>query len=164
MKIKTKTLDYDRVAAMPAPRHRVPGRPNPLLHTLVRVLSIPELMKPHFTCTTEYMEAAGKGPWLVLMNHSSFIDLKIAFKLLYPKPFSIVCTADSFVGKNLQMRQLGCIPTNKFVADIICIGDNHSLCCFPHEKDVVAFAGAARRREKNTAYISQGLPQMRQPC
>lgn len=130
MKIKTKTLDYDRAAALPAPRHRLPGRPNPLLHTLVRVISIPELMKTHFTYTTERMEEAGKGPWLVLMNHSSFIDLKIAFKLLYPKPFSIVCTSDGFVGKNLLMRQLGCIPTNKFVGDIKLIHDiRHALRC-----------------------------------
>lgn len=130
MKIKTRTLPYDRVAAMPTPRHRVPGRPNPLLQTLVRVISIPELMKTHFTYTTERMDEAGSGPYLVLMNHSSFIDLKIAFKLLYPKPFSIVCTSDGFVGKNLLMRQLGCIPTNKFVGDIKLIHDiRHALHC-----------------------------------
>lgn len=130
MKIKTKTRPYADVAAMKPQRHRVPGRPNMLLHTAVRIASIPELHKAHFTYTTERMEAVGKSPCLILMNHSSFIDLKIAFRLLYPRRFSIVCTSDGFVGKNLLMRQLGCIPTNKFVGDIKLIHDiRHSLHC-----------------------------------
>ncbi len=128
MKIKTKSLPYEKVMELPQPKHKMPLKPNLLLHTLVRVLSIPELMGTGFTYTTERMEEAGDGPYLVLMNHSSFIDLKIAFKLLYPKPFSIVCTSDGFVGKSMLMRHLGCIPTNKFVHDIRLIRDmRHAL-------------------------------------
>lgn len=51
------------------------------------------------------------------MNHSSFIDLKIASTVLYPSPLNIVCTSDGFVGKERLMRSLGCIPTRKFVTD-----------------------------------------------
>ena len=69
------------------------------------------------------MEAAGDGPFLILMNHSSFIDLKIASKIFYPLPYCIVCTSDAFVGKEWLMRKIGCIPTNKFVTDIALIGD-----------------------------------------
>lgn len=58
-----------------------------------------------------------KEPCLFLMNHSSFIDLKIAAAILYPRPFNIVCTSDGFVGKKWLMRQLGCIPAKKFVSD-----------------------------------------------
>lgn len=61
---------------------------------------------------------------MILMNHSSFIDLKIAYKLLFPKHrFGIVCTSDGFIGKYLLMRLLGCIPTKKFVTDFNLIGD-----------------------------------------
>jgi len=128
MKIKVKKLDYDKVMELPKVRHRRPMKPSRVLHTLVRVLSIPELFGVGFSFTSERMEEAGNGPYLVLMNHSSFIDLKIAFRLLYPKRFSIVCTSDGFVGKSLLMRFLGCIPTNKFVNDIKLIKDmKHAL-------------------------------------
>ena len=47
------------------------------------------------------MEKLRRGePCLYLMNHSSFIDLKIASTILYPRPFNIVCTSDGFVGRS----------------------------------------------------------------
>ena len=59
-----------------------------------------------------------KEPCLILMNHSSFIDLEIASSIFYPRPISIVTTQDGFVGKNWLMRELGCIHTVKFATDI----------------------------------------------
>ncbi|MGM9618566.1 MAG: lysophospholipid acyltransferase family protein [Oscillospiraceae bacterium] len=123
MKIKTKSLSYEEVMALPRPKRKLPVRPSLLLRTLLRLASEIELRQVGFTCTHSRLEAAGDGPWLVLMNHSSFIDLEIAEKLLYPRPFSIVCTSDGFVGKEWLMRQLGCIPTQKFVTDVQLIGD-----------------------------------------
>ena len=64
-----------------------------------------------------------KEPVLILMNHSSFIDLKIASRIVYPKPYGIVCTFDTLVGKSWLMRLLGCIPTQKFVSDLTLIKD-----------------------------------------
>jgi 1-acyl-sn-glycerol-3-phosphate acyltransferase len=70
------------------------------------------------------MERLGKNePALFLMNHSSFIDLKIAASVLYPRPFNIVCTSDGFVGKNALMRNIGCIPTKKFITDTTLVRD-----------------------------------------
>lgn len=69
------------------------------------------------------MELAGKGPYFILMNHSSFIDLEIASKIFYPKPYCIVSTTDGMVGKEWLMRSIGCIPTNKFVTDVTLIKD-----------------------------------------
>ena len=70
------------------------------------------------------MERLGKNePCLYLMNHSSFIDLKIAATLIYPRPFNIVFTSDGFVGKELLMRAFGCIPTQKFVPDYTLVRD-----------------------------------------
>lgn len=128
MKIKTRVSTYDKVMAMPRQEKKKPVRPNIVFRTLIRALSAPDLVKTKFTYTTERMELAGNGPWLVLMNHSSFIDLEIASKILYPKPYGIVCTSDGFVGKDLLMRLIGCIPTNKFVTDVTLIGDiKHAL-------------------------------------
>lgn len=123
MKIKTKKLSWAQVQQLPRPKHQKPIRPHPLFRTVVRIASIPDLIFSRFRCEKVRMEAAGEGPWLVLMNHSSFIDLEIASKLLYPKPYNIVCTSDGLVGKEWLMRQIGCIPTQKFVPDLMLIRD-----------------------------------------
>ncbi|MDE5748978.1 MAG: 1-acyl-sn-glycerol-3-phosphate acyltransferase [Acetatifactor sp.] len=126
MKIKVKEMSYNQVLALPAEKHIRPRRPNILFRTLLKLLSWPELCATHFTWEKEGMERLEKDePCLVLMNHSSFIDLKIAAFMLYPRPFNIVCTSDGFVGKNWLMRLLGCIPTTKFVTDLTLVKDMH---------------------------------------
>ena len=128
MKIKTKRLSYEKVCALPRPKHRDPLRPNMLLQTVIRVLSIFDLMPTRFTYRTHGMDKIGKKePCLILMNHSCFLDLKIASKIFYPKPYGIVCTSDGFVGKSLLMRLIGCIPTLKFVQDVTLIRDMEYL-------------------------------------
>ena len=123
MKIKTKELSYQEVLALPRPEHKAPGKPSRLLHTVMRLASIPDLKDVRFCYQKDDMERAGSGPWLVLMNHSSFLDFEILSKILYPKPYQIVATSDGFVGKEWLMRGLGCIPTQKFVRDITLLSD-----------------------------------------
>ncbi len=123
MRIKTKKLSYEKVMAIKKPEHKNPIKPNILFRTLIRLLSIPDMLATKFTYTFEDKDKLEKGPYLILMNHSSFIDLKIASKIFYPMPYSIVCTSDGFVGKNWLMRFLGCIPTQKFVTDVTLIRD-----------------------------------------
>ncbi len=124
MKIKTKRLDFNTAYALPRAKKQKPLRPNILFRTLIRLLSIPDLWATKFSFTKKDMDKVKAGePCLILMNHSSFIDLKISSKILYPKPYSIVCTSDGFVGKNLLMRLIGCIPTTKFVSDTQLIRD-----------------------------------------
>ena len=124
MKIKTKQLSYEEVMALPRYQHRKPLKPLFLLRLVVRLLAILDLFPTKFTYETHGMEQIRKDePCLILMNHSSFIDLKIVSHIFFPKPYGIVCTSDGFVGKNLLMRLLGCIPTQKFVSDITLIQD-----------------------------------------
>lgn len=118
MKIKTVKKSYEQVMALPREKRREPKRPHWLFRTLLYVASMPDLWATHFRCKKIGMEKLEKGqPALFLMNHSSFIDLEIASTVLYPRPFNIVCTSDGIVGKRWLMRQLGCIPTQKFVPD-----------------------------------------------
>lgn len=140
MKIKVKEKSYEDVLAMPVGLHRLPVRPGILFRTLLKVLSKSELKETNFACREIGMEKLGKHePCLILMNHSSFIDLKIAATILYPRPFNIVCTSDGFVGKNWLMRAIGCIPTKKFVTDLTLVRDmmfavkklNSSVLMFP---------------------------------
>ena len=124
MKIKVKEKSYEEVLAMRVEPHRQPLRPGILFRLLLKSLSASELKRTHFTCRQIGMERLGKKePCLVLMNHSSFIDLKIAATVLFPRPFNIVCTSDGFVGKNGLMRAIGCIPTKKFVTDMVLVRD-----------------------------------------
>ncbi len=128
MKIKTKRRTYAQVMAMPRPPHRKPRKPLFLLQAAVRILAIFDLLPTKFTFEMHNMEEVKKGePCLILMNHSSFIDLKIASRIFFPKPYGIVCTSDGFVGKNWLMRLLGCIPTQKFVSDVSLIRDMEYL-------------------------------------
>ena len=128
MKIKTVSKSYDQVMALPKAKHRNPLRPNFLLRTVVRIAAIPDLLATRFRYTTEDMDKVKGQPCLILMNHSSFIDLKIVSKIFYPKPYGIVCTGDGFIGKQWLMRFLGCIPTQKFVSDVTLIRDiSHML-------------------------------------
>lgn len=128
MKIRTRRCSYEKVCALPRPAHKMPMRPNIVLSTAIRVLAEFDLFPTKFTYRKHRMELLDpKEPVLILMNHSSFIDLKIVSRIFYPKPYGIVCTSDGFVGKNLLMRMIGCIPTQKFVSDITLIRDMEYL-------------------------------------
>ena len=124
MKIKIKSKSYEEVMALPVEPHVKPKKPSILFRTLLKIVSTPDLIATRFRCKRIGMEKLGRRqPCLYLMNHSSFIDLKIASSILYPRPFNIVCTSDGFVGKRWLMRNLGCIPTQKFVPDATLIRD-----------------------------------------
>ena len=128
MKIKTKALAFDEVLTLPLPEKKKPRRPALPLRALVRVMAAGDLKGAQFSYTAERMEDFGKEPCLILMNHSSFIDLEIVSKVFFPRPYCIVCTSDGFVGKEGLMRAIGCIPTNKFVTDASLIADmRHAL-------------------------------------
>ncbi len=122
MKIKTKNIPLRELDKIKTPKHKKPLKPLWILGALIRLISIPELFAVKFKYTTDRMDKA-KGPCLILMNHSSFLDMKLAFRIFFPKRLSIVCTTDAYIGKSLIMRLLGCIPTNKFVTDVTLIGD-----------------------------------------
>lgn len=140
MKIKIKEKNYEDVLAMPVGIHLRPVRPMRFFRWLMKALSVSDLRATNFTHKEIGMERLGKNePCLILMNHSSFIDLKIAAAILYPRPFNIVCTSDGFVGKNRLMRAVGCIPTKKFITDMVLVRDmlyalkklNCSVLMFP---------------------------------
>lgn len=123
MKTKIKKATYEQVMQMPRAKHKNPPRPSRLFATVINVMSRIELKKLKFTCENSAKEVLKKGPCFILMNHSSFIDLKIASRILYPMPYNIVCTADGFVGKEWLMRAIGCTPTQKFVTDLSLLKD-----------------------------------------
>ena len=140
MKIKTKKLSYSEVLRLTPMPYQKPIRPWILLALVIRILSFLNLLRIPFSYRKIGMERLSKKePALILMNHSSFIDLKIASTLLFPRRYNIVMTSDGFVGKNLLMRLIGCIPTKKFISDSLlvrnilhCVKKNNcSVLLFP---------------------------------
>ncbi len=124
MKIKVIKKDYNEVVALKRRRHVKPGKPNIFFRTLLKIVSLPDILKTNFKCERIGMERLGKKEnALFLMNHSSFIDMEIVSTILYPRPFNIVTTSDAFIGKNKLLRLIGCIPTNKFVTDTNLVRD-----------------------------------------
>ena len=124
MKIKTETMSYEKVLSLPKAIPFLPRHPDPLLRAAVRAASASELKAVHFRHREIGMERLrADEPCLILMNHSCFLDLKIAFTIFRHRPFNIVCTSDGFVGKKGLMRRLGCIPTKKFVPELDLLRD-----------------------------------------
>ena len=124
MKINTRNLPYEEVLKLPRLKHKNPRKPSRFLATVVRVASAPALIKTKFSYTTEGMEKIGKEPCLILMNHCSFTDMKLAFGIFYPKPMGIVTSVDAMTGiLGKLMRFLGCTPTHKYITDLTLIRD-----------------------------------------
>ena len=123
MKIRTVKKPYDEVIAIEQKKRKKPIKPNIFFRILTMTLSVFSIPRG-FTYKKIGMERLSKKePCLILMNHSSFVDFKIASKILFPRPFNIICTSDGFVGKSWLMRVIGCIPTQKFVTDLSLVRD-----------------------------------------
>ena len=124
MKIKVIDKSYGKVISSARPKHKRPIKPNMFFRTLMKLVALPDIIKTHLKCERVGMDRLSKKePALYLMNHSAFIDLPRVATVMYPKPFNIVASTDAFVGKNWLLRQIGCIPTKKFVHDPSLIRD-----------------------------------------
>ena len=127
MKIAIQKKDYDEVMALPRCPHKTPKKVNIFWRTLIRILTVFGMMGTKFKYETEGLEELKDQPCLILMNHSCFLDMQIAYRILYPKHFCIVSTTDAFVGMGgfmgWLMRTIGCFPTRKFITDLTLVQD-----------------------------------------
>lgn len=137
MKTRVVNKRYEDVVLMPREKRFKPMKQHVFFRLLMKTLSIFDLRAVNFKCNKTNMELLKKDePCLVLMNHSSFIDLEIAATLLSDRRFNIVATSDSFVGiMKWVMRLIGCIPTKKFLTDPGLIKD--MLYCIKQLKSTV---------------------------
>ena len=128
MKTTIKNMDYDQVMALPRPEHRNPTKPSFFWQTIVRAICNLGMGGCKLEYTVEGLDKIGKDePCLILMNHTCFADMCIAYKLLYPRRFNIVCSNDGFIGfwglMGWAMRKIGCFSTQKFVTDLHLVSD-----------------------------------------
>jgi len=140
MKTTVKTMDFDKVMALPRHKHRNPIKPHLFWRVLIRLLTYIGMAGTKFTYTSERMEQLPKDePCLILMNHSCFLDMQIAHRILFPRAFNIVSTTDASVGlfglMKWVMHQIGGVPTQKFVTDLTLVQD--MIYCFKNLKTSV---------------------------
>ena len=157
MKIKTRDLSYDEVLKLPRLKHKKPRKPSRFLATVVKLISAPTLKRIKFSYTTERMELVGKQPSLILMNHSSFTDMKLAFGIFYPQRMGIVTSVDAMSGiLGKLMRLLGCTPTHKYVSDISLIHDIKYMLN-EHKTSVLMYPEAGYSFDGRTTTLPRGL-------
>ncbi len=157
MKIKTRKLPYDEVLKLPRLKHKKPMKPSRFLATVVRIVSAPTLKKIKFSYTTERMDLVGKQPCLILMNHSSFTDMKLAFGIFYPRRMGIVTSVDAMSGiLGKLMRILGCTPTRKYVSDISLIRDIKYML-YENKTSVLMYPEAGYSFDGRTTTLPRGL-------
>lgn len=119
---------FREVMALPRPQHKLPRKPGMFWRTLIRLLTVFGMAGCDFKYETEGLNQVGKDePCLILMNHTCFLDMEIAYRILYPRAMNIVCSNDGFIGffglMEWLMRTIGCVPTQKFVSDLRLVQD-----------------------------------------
>lgn len=126
MKIRVINKSYEEVLKLPQYKHKKPIHQLGILRPVLRVLCWILLKRNGFTYEKIGMDKLKKGePCLVLMNHSSFIDLEIAAFLTADREWHIVTTLDAFAGLDWLLPLVGCIPTKKFINDVSLVRDMH---------------------------------------
>ena len=124
MKINVKEITLEQLEKIEPYKHKKPFKRSFLLALVIRIASMFTLTNVKFKSKLINMDKLDKKePCLIIMNHSSFIDLKIASKLLFPRKYNIICSDDGFVGKEFLMRFLGCVPTKKYLTDATLVRD-----------------------------------------
>ena len=128
MKTTVRKVYFDRVMKLPRPQKKNPRKVAMFWRLLIRFLTVFGMMGTGFKYETEGFEKLGRDePCLILMNHTCFQDMEVAYQILFPRHFNIVCSNDGFIGffglMEWLMRSIGCIPTQKFVSDVSLIRD-----------------------------------------
>ena len=160
MKIKLKKISHDELVKLSFGKRKKPIKPNILFKTLLKVISLPEMIFQRVKVNKIGMEKLGKKePCLILMNHSCFLDLQIATSIFYPRSVNIVATTDAFIGRNWLFRQIGCIPTVKFMTDTALVKD--MLYCIKKLKSsVLVFPEAGYTFDGTSTTLPDNLGKM----
>ncbi len=95
---------------------KLPVKPKWYLQLLAWVLAFPETFKVHSKIRKHNMDGL-KSPYILLCNHNSFLDFKVATRAVFPHKSSYIVAIDGFIGREKIMRNVGCILKRKFVSD-----------------------------------------------
>ncbi|MDA3931152.1 MAG: hypothetical protein PF513_00290 [Tenericutes bacterium] len=86
------------------------------LQVLAWILALPETFITKIKIRKHRMKDL-KGGYLMLCNHNSFFDFKLATKAIFPRTANYIVAIDGFINREKIMRNVGCIGKRKFVPD-----------------------------------------------
>lgn len=92
-----------------------------VLMPLIWLLALPETFKRKFKVTKHNMEEVEKEPYILLCNHNSFYDFKMATRSIYPRRATYIVAIDGFINREWLMREVGCFGKRKFINDLYLI-------------------------------------------
>ena len=130
-----------------------PQRQKNYLRPLTWLLSFPSVWKHRLKIDKVDMKGL-KPPYVMLCNHTSFMDFKVMTAAIFPYRANYVVAIDGFIGREMLLRKVGCICKRKFTNDIGLIRHiNHVVNV---NKDIIVLHPEARYSLAGTTAI---LPQ-----
>lgn len=106
-----------QVEAMPQfDMNEMPRKAKWYLRPLAWLLAYPETFKYHAKIRKHGVKGL-KPPYLLLCNHNSFYDFKVATRALFPHMANYIVAIDGFINRENLLRDVGCILKRKFVPD-----------------------------------------------
>lgn len=81
-------------------------------------------------------------PYLLLCNHNSFVDFKVAMEAFFPAKADFVVAIDGFINREWLLRDVGCICKRKFTNDRTLISSMRYCLC--EQKNILALYPEAR--------------------
>jgi protein-arginine kinase activator protein McsA len=97
------------------------------LQLLAWALALPETFTVHSKIRKHNVKGL-KGPYILLCNHNSFLDFKVATRAVFPRKSTYIVAVDGFINREELMRNVGCFLKRKFVSDIKLVRQiKHSL-------------------------------------
>lgn len=99
---------------------KAPVRTRWYLHPITLLLSMPTVWAHRNKLRKTGMKGI-KPPYVLLCNHNSFMDFKVATKAIFPYRANYVVAIDGFIGREWLLRNVGCICKRKFTNDVMLI-------------------------------------------
>jgi len=107
--------------------NEMPRKAKWYLRPLAWLLAFPETWKHHAKIRRHGMKGI-KPPYVLLCNHDSFYDFKVATRAIFPHMANYIVAIDGFINREELLRDVGCVLKRKFVPDAPLIKKiSHSL-------------------------------------
>ncbi len=111
------TATPKQVAQMPAfDMNEMPRQCKWFLRPVAWLLAFPETIKHHVKIRKHGVKGI-KPPYVLLCNHNSFFDFKVATRAIFPHMANYIVAIDGFINREELLRNVGCVLKRKFVSD-----------------------------------------------
>ena len=127
-----------------------PQRQKNYLRPVTWLLSFPSVWKHRLKINKVGMKGL-KPPYVLLSNHTSFMDFKVMTAAIFPHRANYVVAIDGFIGREALLRKVGCICKRKFTNDIGLI--RHINQVVNINKDIIVLHPEARYSLAGTTAI-----------